>query len=198
MLVAEMEPVGTEVTPIPRPKEPINVLTGIFLKNVYFLDSELTKCVIAGVFRNREDCAGILFKGKKGCVYWSLDNLNQFFVHFNTVTLLLEGRQKYHFGLQSGETIKVVSVFGKQHVFLYDGEHTLALNSSEWTQFINSLPAIYTHLGELALNDNYIKETILNILVGDLAATKVLPGWLEKRLFEDVSLHKRCCHEGSG
>jgi hypothetical protein len=189
--------------PLPRSIEPINVLTAIFLKTVYFLDTDLLKCLITGVFKNRDNSLGILLKGRRGFIFWSLDILNEFFIHFNSVTLKLEGKQKYHFGLDSGEGIKVVNVFGKQHVFLNDREHTLALNNTEWTQFINCLPAVYTHLGELALFEHSIKnniQQILNLEEKEEENTIIsdLPSWISKRLIEDVLLYKRYPGGGGG
>lgn len=68
--VAVMESSGVVSTDaLPKPKETINVLTGIFLKMVFFLDHDLMKCVITGIFKDREDSLGVLFKGKKGVYF---------------------------------------------------------------------------------------------------------------------------------
>src|SRR5436190_13252124 len=127
---SETEPVKMELEPerIPRRKEPINLLTGIFYKCVYFLESELTKCVILAFVKNRGNSLGILFKGRKGAVFFSHDTFNEFASHINEITVALEKPEMY---LLKGENfhIKVLRVFGKHHVFLYDGEHTLSLNS---------------------------------------------------------------------
>lgn len=164
-----MEPSGEEVSVnvqiIPKPREGINVLTGVFLKTVLFLDHELSKCVITGIFKNRNDTLGVLFKGKKGSVFWSYDTFNEFNISkLNEVTLAVEERQKLTHVLATGESIKVLPVFGKQHVFLTDGEHTLSLNRAEWVQFINSLPLVYTHLAELFSHVDVIKEFISEVL----------------------------------
>lgn len=175
------------------PKESINVLTGIFLKMVFFLDHELAKCVVTGIFRNRNDALGVLFKGKKGCVFWSNDVFNQLNVStFNAVTLAVEERRKFSHVLDSGESIKVNSVFGKPHVFLHDGEHTLALNSAEWVQFINSLPLVYTHLAELFPCTDIIQEFITEVLNSEEGSENPPPlPRFSTYLYNELQLYKR-------
>lgn len=185
--------------PLPVPKESINVMTGIFLKSVCFLDSELTKCVISGVFVNRNNSLGVLLKGRKGCVFWSFDILNQFHVSvFNTVTLAVEEKRKFNYTLSTGESIKVTSVFGKQHVFLSDGEHTLSLNSSEWVQFVNNLPIILTHLVDLFSYETVIKEFIEEVLNNEEGSENPpqLPQF-STYLYNDLQLYKRWPFHGS-
>ena len=159
-----MAPVSMDVDAvrIPRRREPINTLTGIFLKSVYFLDRELTKCAIVGIFKNRGDGLGVLFSGRKGNVHLPYAVLNQFSDHLNEVTLALEQKKKMRIKLDvgtCGEDIKVCSVFGKPHVFLYDGEHTLTLNPFEWAQFTNNLPLVRRYLTELSMNEEPVRDT---------------------------------------
>ena len=195
--VAEMEPSGEEVSMEPqiilKPKEVINVLTGIFLKMVFFLDHELLKCVIVGISKNRNNSLGILFKGKKGSVFWSRDVFNQFNIStFNNVTIAVEEKKKFSHSLDTGESIKVNSVFGKQHVFIHDGEHTFTLNSSEWVQFINSLPLVYTHLSDLFPLEEVIQEFITEVLGSEEGSEKPPPlPRFSTQLYNELLLYKR-------
>lgn len=176
---------------IPKPKEHINALTGIFLKSVYFLDNELLKCVIVGYVRNRNDSLGVLFKGKRGCVFWPHDVFNQFNIIFNEVTVALETKIKKHYKVESGEDIKVTNVFGRMHVFLRDEEHSLTLNQAEWHQFTNSLPLIYTALRDNFLIEESVQSAIQTLLNTEEIDLPQLPSSIAHRLFMEVSLLKR-------
>lgn len=182
-----------ELTRIPKRKEPLNLLTGVFLKSVYFLDSDFSKCVTVGLFKNRGDILGLAFKGRKGVVFWSNDNFNEFSVFFNDITLALENNSKFKRHLDSGHDIKTMRIFGKPHVFLYDGEHTLSLTSHEWTQFVNNLPLIHRELRELFMNENYLRSFIADLVCSEDAVEKPkdLPESLAGRLFDEVQLYKR-------
>ncbi|WP_221935966.1 hypothetical protein, partial [Klebsiella pneumoniae] len=147
----------TDLIRIPKRKESLNLNTGVFCKSVHFLDTELGKCVIVGIFKNRGDSLGVLFKGRKGSVFWSHDCFNQLLAHFNDVTLALEGKSNFFVRLDTGEDIKVNNVFGKQYVYVYDGLHTLSMNRSEWGQFIENLPLIYIKVRELFACEDLIK-----------------------------------------
>lgn len=186
-----VEQMQGQSTDVERPSEPINHLTGIFLKSVYFLDPSLIKSVISGIFKNRDCSLGVLFKGRKGSVYWSHDVFNQFYSNFNTVTLGTENRSKVYFKVDTGESIKVCSVFGKPCVFISDGEHTLSLNTSEWTQFVNNLPLVNRSLRELFFFEDLIKEFVLNTLsTDDLPQTTISPV-LADRLTDELQLYIR-------
>ncbi|KAG8282061.1 hypothetical protein J6590_045985 [Homalodisca vitripennis] len=175
-----------EPTRIPRRKEPINSLTGIFLKSVYFIDCDLSKCVIVGFVKNRGDSLGILFKGKKGCVYWSFDVFNEFSQHFNSVTLALENKTKFCIKSDTEEEdIKVTNVFGRMHVFLFDGEHTLTLNKHEWDQFTANIPLMYIVLRDLFLIEEPVKTAIEN------SDSDLLPSRIAHRLSLEIELFKR-------
>ncbi|KAG8241146.1 hypothetical protein J6590_093346 [Homalodisca vitripennis] len=174
-----------EPTRIPRRKEPINSLTGIFLKSVYFIDCDLSKCVIVGFVKNRGDSLGILFKGKKGCVYWSFDVFNEFSQHFNSVSLALETSHRFYVKADGGEDIKVINVFGKQCVFIYDGEHSLTLNKHEWNQFIANIPLMHIVLRDLFLIEEPIKTAIEN------SDSDLLPSRIAHRLSLEIELFKR-------
>lgn len=183
-----------ELVRIPRRKEALNLLTGVFLKYVFFLDKALSKSVFAGIFKNRGDSLGIVFNGRHGPVFWSYDVLNHFLPYFNDVTLAFENKCKMYFKLDTGEDIKVQNIFGKQHVFLYDVEHTLSLNEAEWTQFTNNLPCMQKHLTELFISEDLIKNYIFNILSSDeefVSAPEGLPLHLRDRLFDEVKLFQR-------
>ncbi|KAG8269972.1 hypothetical protein J6590_095497, partial [Homalodisca vitripennis] len=174
-----------EPTRIPRRKEPINSLTGIFLKSVYFIDCDLPKCVIVGFVKNRGDSLGILFKGKKGCVYWSFDVFNEFSQHFNSISLALETSHRFYVKADGGEDIKVINVFGKQCVFIYDGEHSLTLNKHEWNQFTANIPLMHIVLRDLFLIEEPVKTAIEN------SDSDLLPSHIAHRLSLEIELFKR-------
>lgn len=191
-----------EPTRLPRRTEPIDLLSGIFLKNVTFLNSDLSKSIIVGIFKNRADSLGVLFTGRKGYVHWSHDVFNQFIVHFEAVTTALSGRKSVLFKVDSGEDIKVYSVFGKPHVFLYDKEHTLTLNCSEWLHFVNSLPLVTRSLRELFWNEYLIKCYLSDLMLYEETESEDsecpntdLPTSLADRLFDEVVYYK---NNGSG
>ena len=152
---------------IPRRKEHIDVLNGIFLKKVYFLNSELTKCVIIGIFKNRGHSLGVLFKGRKGSVYWSRDVFTQFFSYFEAITSALEKKTKFLLRLEGGEDIKVKNVFGRSCAFLYDGEHSLMLDLREWSQFMSNLSIVNRSISELFYDEDLIRDYIFKINSGE-------------------------------
>ena len=162
--VVRMEPSGTDVHP---PQEAaINGLTGIFLKSVFFLDSELAKCVVVGIFKNRDNSLGVLFSGKKKTVFFSYDLYNQLSVHFDEISLALkENRKKFVIKLDGGGRVKVRPVFAIPHVVLYgkDGG-TLALSHVEWAQFVNTIPQVNRCLRDLFLNEVEIKDFLRHTL----------------------------------
>ncbi|KAG8246587.1 hypothetical protein J6590_081415 [Homalodisca vitripennis] len=144
---------------------------------------DLSKCVIVGFVKNRGDSLGVLFKGKKGCVYWSHDVFNQITPHFNSITLALENKTKFYIKSDTEVDIKVTNVFGRMHVFLFDGEHTLTLNEAEWTQFTNSLPLMY-----IALRDNFIIEESVRFTIHALAS-----GLVEEDVFAKADSQGHLC-----
>ena len=185
---------------IPRRKEVLNLLTGIFFKTVYFLDPELTKCVIVGFVKNRGNSLGVIFKGRKGAVFLPSSTFNQFAVHFNEITVALEKREKVMFREDDFE-IKVSNVFGRQHIFLYDGEHTLTLNTAEWTQFVNNLPPLYRELRNRFLQEDLVGRYIIDILASNeefVTPPEGLSPYITDRLFDEVQLFKRWPNGGSG
>ena len=191
----DVQPEGMELEPerTPRRKEALNLLTGVFFKCVYFLDPELVKSVIVGFIKDRGNRLGIVFKGRKCAVFFSHDTFNNFAPHFNEVTKALENREKFLF-TGEGFDVKVTKVFGKQHVYLYDGEHSLPLNSSEWVQFVNNLPTLYRELRNRFLQEDLIVNYIINLLDSgekDLTAPNGLSPYLSDRLLDEVELYKR-------
>ena len=186
-----MSSTGADVEPvlIPKPKEAINLLTGVFLKSSYFLDAELTKCVVTGIFKNRG--LGILFKGRKGCVFWSYDAFCEFATRFNDVTLVLEGKNQFSFRVDTGEDIRVNMVFGHQYAYISDGEHSITLNQNEWCMFINNLPLINVSLRDLFINQDIIQAFIDQLLADGEQHTDQLPSLINERLVNEIALHKR-------
>ncbi|KAG8315276.1 hypothetical protein J6590_074374 [Homalodisca vitripennis] len=142
-------------------------------------------CVIVGFVKNRGDSLGILFKGKKGCVYWSFDVFNEFSQHFNSVSLALETSHRFYVKADGGEDIKVINVFGKQCVFIYDGEHSLTLNKHEWNQFIANIPLMHIVLRDLFLIEEPVKTAIEN------SDSDLLPSRIAHRLSLEIELFKR-------
>lgn len=190
-----VEPSAMDLEPrlIPRPKDVLNLLTGIFFKTVYFLDPELSKCLIAGFFKNRGNRLGVVFKGRKGAVFLSYETFNWFAPHFNEITVALGTKDKY---VLKGDNfhVRVSNVFGRQHIFLYDGEHTLTLNEFEWTQFTSNLPALYRELRNRFLQEDLIIKYIDDILVSDadfVEPPEGLSPYQSDRLFDEVQHYKR-------
>ena len=189
-----------ESTP-PRCKPALNMRTGIIFKSVYFLDSELTKCVIVGFAIDRGNCLGVIFKSKKGVVFVSHDTFLQFAPHFNEVTAALEKKKEKYMLNLTDFNVKVSNVFGRQHIFLYDGEHTLTLNPAEWAQFVNNLPSLYRELRNRFLQEDLISGYIINILSSDeehVEAPHGLSPYLSDRIFDEVQLFKCWPNGGSG
>jgi len=178
--------------PIPRAKEPINLLTGVFLKSDYHLDNDLTKCVVTGIFKNRGNSLGILFKGRKGCVYWSYDAFCQLATRFNDVTLAVEGKTQFSFKVDTGEDIRVNMIFGHQYAYVSDGEHSVTLNQNEWCMFVNNLPLIYTSFRELFYNEDVIRTFIDRVIADEEECTDhQLSSLTAERLVNEISLYKR-------
>lgn len=188
-----------ELSRVPKRKEPINLLTGVFLKSVYFLTND--KYVIVGMFKNRGDTLGVLFKGVKGLVLWSYDVFNKFAVDFDKITAALEGKSKLHVKSDTGEDIKVGKVFGIPYVFLYDGERTISLTNEEWVQFVNNLPLIRTELTALFMNENLLRLYIAELVESEegevVTPSNDLPTPVVNRLSDEIALYKRRLN-GSG
>lgn len=175
-----------------------NLVTGAFLKSVFYLNPECSKYVIVGIFQNFGNSTGILVNGKKGFTYWSPDVFNQLQVYFNDVTMALdEPRGVHRFGLQNGcgEDIVVKNVFGKRYAVLSDGNHSISLTVTEWNQFINSIPCARRRIDELFLCEDLIKEYISNVCStkGDqhVSPPAGFPAHLCDSLFDEVSYFKR-------
>lgn len=185
-------------TRIPKRTAPPNLISGVFLKSVFFLDPELSKFIVAGVFENKGNSLGIVIRTKKSFIYWSYDIFNQLIVHFEKVTEALDTpKNKPHIKLEGGEDIRMYSVYGKLYVALYDGERTVSLNKSEWNQFILSLPAVYTSLRDLFTNEDLIRSFIADLVTTGLTAVppESLPPVIVNRLIEEVGLYKPSLNE---
>lgn len=176
-------------------KSGINLVTGVFLKSIFFLNPECSKFVLAGVFSDHDNSVGILIKGLKGAVFLTPLILNQFIVHANQITLALNnitGVQR--FSIDSGEEIVVKKVFGKGYAKLFDGHHTLTISADEWTQFINCLPILKRQVNELFLCEDLLQSYIIQVLASDEAYESAPPGippHLCDRLFDEIQYLKR-------
>lgn len=180
----------TDAVPIPKLVEPINLITGVFLKSVHFLDPDLTKCIVSGIFKNRDNSLGVLIKGRKGVVFWSYDSFCQLIDRFNEVTLAFLGNYQYVVTVDTGDLIKVNSIFGQQYACVSDGEHSLALNRNEWDQLVKFIPLIGRSLLELFYLEDIIKVFINQVLADTETCTEQLPPHVADRLFGEVSLWK--------
>lgn len=182
--------------------ERINTLTGIFLKSVYFLDSNLTKCAIVGFVKSRGDELGVLFSGRKGLAFFSYDMYKQLTARSNDVTLALEQKKKkMEVKLNQGGSVKVRTVYGQQHVFLHDGQHKMSLSPFEWAQFSNNIPLMNSSLRDLALNEVNIKDFIRRLYAEGQNIENVkcdeLPYSVASRLLDEVQYFKRWPNGGT-
>lgn len=178
-------------------KTPINLLTGILLKTVHFLDADLTKFVTVGIFKDRGDSLGVLFKSKKSYTFWSYITFNQFAVHFNNITEAFQNKSKLKVQLDTGEDVILKQVFGNYHLALYDGERTVTLTHAEWKQFITNLPLINSHLSLMFEHEEDIKTFIRDLFCGDEEKVNFVdvPCNLTNKLYEEVTILKK--HESS-
>jgi hypothetical protein len=181
-----------------RQNEPINLITGVFLKSVYFLDQEFTKCLVSGIFINRDSSLGVLIKGKKGIVFWTYDSYCQLVDRLNEITLAMLGNYQCSITLDTGANIKIIKVYGHQYAYVSDGEHTLALNSREWNQLLIFVPTVSRVLLELFYLEDLIKIFISNILSDSDYSPNQLPPHIVETLFREVNLYKYCLHDGCG
>ena len=150
---------------IPQLNEPINTMTGIFLKSVYFLNPNLTKCAIVGFVKNRGDELGVVISGGKEVVFFSYDAYKQITARSNDVTMTLECKTKKKknqllINLNGGGDVRVGMAYGQLYVYLYDGEHKTSLTTLEWSQFTNSIPLMNTAFRDLCMNEVLIKDFI--------------------------------------
>lgn len=150
------------VDPLPKLPEKINLLTGIIFKNVFFLDEELTKFCIVGFFKERDYSAGVVFKGRKGHVYWSDNTFLELSEKFELVKEHMSSNKRLHIKGGGKEDIKVMRVFGRHHAFVFDGEHTLTLNCNEWNELINTLPDIRSYFELLRNNRQFLIRVLDN------------------------------------
>lgn len=176
---------------LPKGEEPLNLMTGVFLKSVYFLDPELTKCIVTGIFKNRGNTLGVLIKGRKGCVFWTYDAFSQLHVLFNKITLAIAEQKQLQIKLDTGEDVKINNVFGLTYTCVSDGKHSVALNSSEWHVLINNLPLVYNSMRDLFYFEDLIKEFICQTLVNTDYYCELLPSLVSERLYNEVALLKR-------
>lgn len=191
-----MEPVSMDVVleRIPNRKEGLNLRTGVFLKSVYFLSVDCSKTAIVGIFKHRGTSLGVAFAGKKSCIFWSNDTFTHFAVHFNEITASLETKTKQYYKLETGEEVMVRNYFGKMHVILYDGEHTITLDTQEWAHFTNNLPLLNKELCSLFMSEDIIQNFIRDLFTSEESVkpiTDQLPVYYINRLVDEVALYKR-------
>lgn len=172
----------------------VNLVTGVFLKSIFFLNPECSKYILVGVFSDHGNSVGILFKSPKGVVFLTPLLFNQFIVYVNQVTEAFDRPGVHRFSTDSGEDIVVKKVFGKRYAKLFDGHHTITLLADEWTQFTNSLPCISRQVNELFLCEDLLRSYIIQVLASDEeyeTAPQGIPPHLCDRLFDEIQYYKR-------
>lgn len=180
--------------PSRRRHAPPNLITGVFLKSIFFLNPDSSKYIIVGVFQDRGNSVGVLVKARRGHLYYTSEKFNQFLVIANKVTEALETDRSHRFSsLDSDQDVVVKKVFGKKHALLYDGVRTLSLTSAEWAQFTNSLQCVQRQLTELFLCEDLLRSYVIDILNSEEYVTppQGLPSHLCDRLFDEVQYFKR-------
>lgn len=169
---------------IPKILGPINVITGIFLKSVFFLNPELSKCVITGIFKDRDNSLGVLINGRKGNIFLSYEIFCQLCDRFNEITIALSSKTQYSIG----EHLQVINVFGNQYACISDGRHSLTLDFKEWDQFIKSIPLICRALLDLF----YLESDIDKFIKSD---TEVIPDYLPSDIFDRLIRELQLCRQ---
>ncbi|KAG8310162.1 hypothetical protein J6590_069348 [Homalodisca vitripennis] len=109
----------------------------------------------------------------------------------NSISLALETSHRFYVKADGGEDIKVINVFGKQCVFIYDGEHSLTLNKHEWNQFTANIPLMHIVLRDLFLIEEPVKTAIEN------SDSDLLPSHIAHRLSLEIELFKRWPNGGA-
>lgn len=175
---------------------PENALREIFLKDIFYIDRDHSKFVVAGYFENYDKPIGILFKTGNSYIYWPFDVLNSFLVHLNEITSSLENAtNKYKLTIDGGNEVKIRNVFGKFYVSIRDSEHTILLNKSEWSQFLLSVHEVKKHLADLFYNEQLITSFIERILIAenedDAIPPEGLPTHFVNKLVDEVLFCKK-------
>lgn len=144
---------------------PPNFITGVFLKNVYFLNSDYSKFAVAGLFQNKGYALGLSIYSKRGCLFWTYNTLNQLVPLVSLVSNALSTSCGKHVSrLETGEEMIARKLFGKWYVNLSDGINNVTFSVQEWNQFVGSLPSIMQHLEELTSNEESATQYIVDSL----------------------------------
>ncbi|KAG8275075.1 hypothetical protein J6590_094603 [Homalodisca vitripennis] len=96
--------------------------------------------------------------------------------------------------VNSREDVRVSNVFGQMHVYLYDGEHSLTFNKTEWIQFVNNLLSVYIALRDLFSIEVSAKTVVRCLLAGEKEEEveyNDLPSPIAHRLSLEIELFKR-------
>lgn len=177
------------------PRKGPNTVSGIFLKSVYFLNSESTKFIATGVFNDYNCNVGVLIKGGRGFCYWTGEAFNQLKAYANQITTAIESQANQTFSIDSGESIVVKKVFGRWYTVLCDGKGTLVLSEPEWIQFTNSLSCLDRQFTELYLTADVLKEYFNLVLASPdedfIPAPNGIPAHLVDRFFDEINYFKR-------
>lgn len=160
-----------------KPKvEPTNMVSGVFLKNMFFLNAECSKFVITGLFHDRSFGLGLAVFSKKTSVFLNYNIVSQLVPLITTVTAALEaGGGKHVFQLESGEEISARKLFGKWYINLFDRVNTVAFSLPEWLRFVSCLPVLLITMQELSADENRLQSFIVDSL-GQSAQTPLPSG----------------------
>lgn len=177
-----------------------DIQSGVFLKQVIFLNDTGSSFLCVGLFECLGNVIGFYFKSKssKNGVLFTFDSFNQFCPHFGSVSVALSGGKLHAVHLDSGkEDIKVKSVFGRQMVFLYNGSHTATLNAGEWLQFVRNLPVVNTYVAELYPHEQDLGRFIFDFMttsdeekVGPDSPKSVHPSLINRLVAELIFLRR--------
>ncbi len=180
-----------------------NLQSGVFLKQVFFLNDTGNSFFCVGIFECLGNALGFYFKSKssKNGVLFTQDIFNCLYPNFGAVSVAVSEGKRYTARLDSGEEgdIKVKSVFGRQMVSLYNGHQTTTLNSDEWLQFVHNLPVINTCVAELNPHIQDLDRFIFDFMftgdeekVGPEPPSSVHPSLINRLVAELIFARKYC------
>lgn len=142
-----------------------NMVSGVFLKNLFFLNTECSKFAITGLFHDRSFGLGMGVFSKKSSIFLNYDTISQLVPLVSTVNTALEaGGGKHVFQLESGEGIVARKLFGKWYVHLSDTKNSVTFSGLEWIRFVSCLPILLITMQKLSLDEENLRTFITNAL----------------------------------
>lgn len=150
-----------------------NFVSGVFLKNVHFLNTDCSKFAITGIFQHNGFQLGLAIYSKKGCLFWPFDVVGQLAPLTNLISNALNtGCGKHVSKLESGEEMTARKLFGKWYVHMSDTINNVVFSAQEWSQFIAALPLILHSMKSLFFDEVIIRKFIIDSLSSE---TEVVP-----------------------